>query len=430
MSASKPRIAIVGAGIGGLTLGLLLRKHGVAARIYEQASELREVGAAVGLAANGTRVLRRLGLGDQLTELSAEPTDLVYRHWASGKLIVRYPMGPRYSERFGAEFLGIHRMNLQRILADSWGSEGLYLNSRVSDLEDASDGIRLHFADRDSVAADVVIGADGVRSIVRPWVTGGGPPPRYSGASGFRGLAQVSELSELPDPMTIQFWLGPGGYVIHYPISSETVNFLAIRPGPTPWPHSTWMTHEPPGTALESFEGWHRSVRDLVGSVEQSPRWALFSMPSLQRWTRGNAVLLGDAAHAMLPHQGQGANQAIEDAAVLAPLLARTDRSGIGDALHRYQELRRPRTRQLQMSSWDNSTILGYPDGPEADARNERLRTLPDRLDWIHGYDVDDLLSPGASLPFAPLPEHRTSGPRPTPAPRPSKPKIGEVLSS
>ncbi|HEY9409119.1 MAG TPA: FAD-dependent monooxygenase, partial [Jiangellaceae bacterium] len=129
MTASRPRVAIVGAGIGGLTLGLLLRKHGVEARIYEQASELREVGAAVGLAANGTRVLRRLGLGDDLMKFAVEPTDVVYRHWASGELITSYPMGSAYSERYGAEFVGIHRVNLQRILADAWGSDGLYLNS-------------------------------------------------------------------------------------------------------------------------------------------------------------------------------------------------------------------------------------------------------------------------------------------------------------
>ena len=414
MTASRPRVAIVGAGIGGLTLGLLLRKHGVEARIYEQASELREVGAAVGLAANGTRVLRRLGLGDDLMKFAVEPTDVVYRHWASGELITSYPMGSAYSERYGAEFVGIHRVNLQRILADAWGSDGLYLNSRVHDLEEIEDGVRLHFAERDSVTADVVIGADGVRSVVRNWVTDGGPTPRYSGTSGFRGLAQVSKLSKMPDPMTIQFWLGPGGYVIHYPISSETINFLAIRPGPTPWPHPTWMTEEPPGTANASLAGWHPTVREMVASVEQSPRWALFGIPSLSRWIRGNTVLLGDAAHAMLPHQGQGANQAIEDAAVLSALLADADRSEIGDVLRRYEAMRRTRTRQLQMSSWDNATILGYPDGPEADARNDVLRSLPDRLDWIHGYDIDDLLTPGASLPYAPSPEHRSSLPRPS----------------
>ncbi|WP_246148791.1 FAD-dependent monooxygenase [Nonomuraea turkmeniaca] len=409
MKAAKPRIAIVGAGIGGLTLGLLLRKHGVEARIYEQASELREVGAAVALAANGTRVLRRLGLGDQLKESSVEPTDVVYRRWASGELIASFPMGPTYNTRYGAEFFGIHRVNLQRILADSWGRDGLHLNSRLQDLEEREDGIRLHFAERAPVVADVVVGADGVRSAVRNWVTGGGPAPTYSGASGFRGLAQVSTLSEMPDPMTIQFWLGPGAYVIHYPISESTINFLAVLPGPTPWPFSTWMTEEPSGTALAAFEGWHPVVREMVASVEQSPRWALFSLPPLQRWTRGHTVLLGDAAHAMLPHQGQGANQAIEDAAVLAALLADTDRSELGDALRRYEMLRRPRTRQLQRSSWDNSEILRLPDGPDAESRDRKLSTLPDQLDWIHGYDIDDLVAPGRSLPFSPSPEHRTS---------------------
>lgn len=413
MTASKPRIAIVGAGIGGLTLGLLLRKHGMEAHIYEQAPELREAGAAVALAANGTRVLRRLGLGDKLQEFSIEPTDVVYRHWASGKHIASFPMGSTYNKRYGAEFFGIHRMNLQRILADSWGRDGLHLNSRVQDLEESEDGIRLLFAERDSATADVVIGADGVRSVVRDWVTGGGPAPTYSESSGFRGLVQVSTLSQMPDPMTIEFWLGPGSYVIHYPISCDTINFLAVLPGPTPWPFSSWMTEEPAGAALAAFEDWHPTVREMIASVEQSPRWALFSLPPLQRWSRGHTILLGDAAHAMLPHQGQGANQAIEDAAVLAALLADTDRSGLGDALRRYEVLRRPRTRQLQRSSWVNSEILRFPDGPDAESRDQRLTTLPDQLDWIHGYDIDDLVTQGNSLPFSPSPEHRTSQPRP-----------------
>jgi salicylate hydroxylase len=412
MKVGKPRIAIVGAGIGGLTLGLLLRKHGVVARIYEQAAELREVGAAVALAANGTRVLSRLGLGDALKASSVEPTDVVYRHWATGELIARFPMGPVYTERYGAEFFAIHRASLQRILADSWGRDDLHLNSRIEGLEERYDGIRLHIAGQDPVTADVVVGADGVRSTVRNWVTGGGPALIYSGASGFRGLAPVSALPELPGPMTVGFWLGPGGYVIHYPISADTLNFLAVRPGPMPWQATGWTTEEPPGTALAGVEGWHPVVRNLVASVEQSPRWALFSLPPLRRWTRGGAVLLGDAAHAMLPHQGQGANQAIEDAAVLAPLLAGASRSELGDALRRYEVLRRLRTRQLQRSSRDNAEILGYPDGADAEARNQDLSTLPHRLDWIHGYDVDDLVMDGRPLPFAPPAGHRTSRPR------------------
>jgi salicylate hydroxylase len=402
MSASKPRIAIVGAGIGGLTLGLLLRKHGVHARIYEQATELREVGAAVALAANGTKVLRELGLGHQLKEFSVEPTDVVYRHGESGKLIVSFPMGAAYTERYGAEFFGIHRMNLQRILGDSWGDDGLYLNSRVQHLEEDEDGIHLHFASGGSATADVVIGADGVHSVVRNWVTGGGPPPTYSDTSGFRGIVPISALSKMPDPMTIQFWLGAGAHVLHYPISSDLINFLAVVPGPIPWQSSTWMTEEPPGTLLKAFQDWHPAVREMVDAVEQSPRWALFSLPPLQSWSRGHTVLLGDAAHAMLPHQGQGANQTIEDAAVLATLLAASGQATLSNALNRYEVSRRARTRQVQRASWVNSEILHHPDGPDAESRDQKLSTLPEYLEWIHGYEVSDLVTGGVPQPIPP----------------------------
>lgn len=414
MSASKPRIAIVGAGIGGLTLGLLLRKHGMEPSIYEQATELREVGAAVALAANGTRVLRRLGLGDKLAEMSVEPTDVVYRHGETGKLIASFPMGPTYTERYGAEFFGIHRMNLQRILADAWGSDGLHLNSRVRSVEEGPDSVQLNFSDGRFEVADLVVGADGVHSVVRSWVTGGGPAAAYSDTSAFRGIVPMSALGSMLDPMTIQFWLGPWAHVLHYPISEDLINFLAVVPGPTPWPGTAWMTAEPPGAVSKAFASWHPAVREMVGAVEQSPRWALFSLPPLQRWCRGRTVLLGDAAHAMLPHQGQGANQTIEDAAALATLLADIHESTIHDAFRRYEVLRRPRTRQVQRASWVNSEILHRPNGPEAVSRDISLGTLPDYLDWIHGYDVDDLFSPGVARPFSPPIEHRTSLPRVT----------------
>jgi salicylate hydroxylase len=388
MTVAKARVAIVGAGIGGLTLGLLLRRHGVEAEIYEQAPELREVGAAVALAANGTRVLRHLGLGDELIEVSVEPTEVVYRHWATAERAVAFPMRSVYNDQYGAEFLGLHRMSLQSVLLNSWGSGGLHLNARLERLEELADGIRLHFADGRSAEADVVVGADGVHSVVREWVTGGGPPPTYSGTSGFRGLVPIADLPSMPDPLAIQFWLGPGAHILHYPISGGLINFLAVVPGPTTWPHSAWMLEEPPGTALAKFQGWDRAVLEMIAAVEQSPCWGLFSLPPLQSWSRGRAVLLGDAAHAMLPHQGQGANMTVEDAFALAELLAGPGHSELPVALRRYEVLRRARTRQLQRSSWVNSDILHLPDGAESDLRNKNLLDLPEQLEWIHGYDI------------------------------------------
>ncbi|HEX4395674.1 MAG TPA: FAD-dependent monooxygenase [Mycobacterium sp.] len=402
MTIPRTRIAIIGAGIGGLTLGLLLRQRGLVAAIYDQADELGEVGAAVALAANGTRVLRRLGLGEQLATYSVEPTKVLYRHWSTGHTIVEHEMGARYNERYGAEFFGIHRIHLQQVLATAWGDANLHLNSRLLELRERPDGsTRLLFANGNSVDAELVIGADGVHSVVRKWVLGDSCEAMYSETSGFRGLVPVDALPAMSDPMAFQLWLGPGGHFLHYPISGDTLNFLAVAPGPVPWSNPTWRADEAAGTALEVFKAWHPAVREMIAAVEQSPRWALFSLPPLQRWSRGNVVLLGDAAHAMLPHEGQGANQAIEDAAALSAFVAATDRSGVAQALGRYERLRRPRTRFIQHSSWVNSDVFHIPDGVQADQRNTRLQSLPSHLDWIHGYDVGRVISPDAVLPYS-----------------------------
>lgn len=410
MTVPRMRVAIIGAGIGGLTLGLLLRQRGVDAQIYDQADELREVGAAVALAANGTRVLRRVGLGEQLAEFSVEPTEVIYRHWQSGRRIVAFPMREQYNKRYGAEFFAIHRVHLQHILATAWGAAGLKLNSRLVRLEQRPDDVvRMHFAGGQSAEADLVIGADGVHSVVRNWLSGGAHAVAYSGTSGFRGIVAIDALPSLPDPMSFQLWFGPGAHFLSYPITGGLLNFLAVVPGPDPWQHPSWRVDEPAETAAGIFQDWHRPVVDMIEAVEQSPRWGLFSLPPLQRWHRGNVVLLGDAAHAMLPHEGQGANQAIEDAAVLAEFVAGAKRAELSDALRRYEILRRPRTRFIQRSSWINSDVFHLADGPEVVRRDARLSDLSAHLDWIHGYDIGRVLTPEADLPYA-SPLHRGAG--------------------
>ena len=185
----------------------------------------------------------------------------------------------------------------------------------------------------------VVVGADGVHSLVRDWVTGGDEPV-YSGTSGFRGLVPVERLPRLPDPGALQFWMGPGAHLLHYPISGGSViNFLAVIDTPERWTAPAWMEAAEPGANLEAFAGWHPAVTEMIGAAPQSPRWGLFARRPLACWSRGPAVLLGDAAHAMLPHQGQGANQTIEDAVVLAAEL--DGASDIPAALRRYARRRR-----------------------------------------------------------------------------------------
>jgi salicylate hydroxylase len=392
MSYRNPPVVIIGAGVGGLTLALLLRQRGIAAEVLEQSAELREVGAAVGLAANGTRVLGHLGLGEDLARISTEPTRLIHRDGRDGRSIAVTGDSHRYRERFGAPFFGLHRVALQRLLAGAFGPEHLHLDCRAEALTETRAGLRVRCSSGGrAFEAGVVVGADGVHSVVRKWVVRnwvtGGDEPVYSGTSGFRGLVPAERLPSLPDPGALQFWMGPGAHLLHYPIhGGSVINFLAVIDGPRRWTAPAWMETAEPGAHLEAFAGWHPAVTEMLAAVPQSPRWGLFARRPLARWSRGPAVLLGDAAHAMLPHQGQGANQTIEDAAVLAAELDAA--ADVPAALRRYELRRRVRTRQVQLMSWAASAALHLPDGPAARRRDAALARLTDDLAWIHGYDV------------------------------------------
>ena len=234
--------------------------------------------------------------------------------------------------------------------------------------------------------AGLVVGADGVHSLVRHWVTGGDEPV-YSGTSGFRGLVPADLLPRLPDPGALRFWIGPGAHLLHYPIDGgRLINFLAVIDPPRRWTAPAWMEAAPDGAHLEAFAGWHPAVTEMLSAVPQSPRWGLFARRPLARWSRGLAVLLGDAAHAMLPHHGQGANQTIEDAAVLAAELDGAD--DISAALCRYAGRRQARTRKIQLMSWAASSALHLPDGPAAQRRDAYLARVPQHVAWIHGHDA------------------------------------------
>ena len=386
------RIAIAGGGIGGLTLALALRQRGIEASIYEQAPELTEIGAAVALSANSTRELRRLGVLDPITAVSTEPSELIYRDWQDGRRIAAFPVheGLQYQQRFGAPYFGIHRADLQRVLSGALGGAGLHLGQRLAGIAEGGGGIRLEFADGHSAEADLVVGADGVRSVVRRFVTGG-EDAVYSGTSAFRGIVPTERLPSLPDSQAIQFWMGPDAHLLHYAIGSRGghVNFFAVTEGPKEWPQADkWMTGAAPGEAVAAFRGWHPAVTEMVAAGWVTVRWGLFTVRPLLRWSRGRAVLLGDAAHAMLPHHGQGANTTIEDAVTLAELLSGAAPGDLEAVLARYQALRRVRTRKIQRSSRATNDLLHLPDGPALADRNRKVSRFPEDFGWIHEFDA------------------------------------------
>jgi salicylate hydroxylase len=387
--SAPPKIAVIGAGIGGLVFSLAMRQRGLEVEVFEQSSQLAEIGAAVALSANATRELERLGVLDGIVAAATEPTELIWRDGRDGRRIAAHPVRQdgAYRRRFGAPYLGIHRASLQKVLSGAHGPENLHLSHRLAGLEDRRDSIVATFENGRTFEASVLVGADGVRSAVRRWITGK-PGFIYSGTSAFRGIVPTRRLHRLPDPEAIQFWTGADAHLLHYAIGAEAedVNFFAVAEGPTEWRSEQWIAPAAPGEALAAFAGWHPAVTEMIGEGWLDKRWALFVVAQPRRWFRGRAVLLGDAAHGMLPHQGQGANTTIEDAVTLAAMLADGDTPD--GVFPRYQEARRQRTRSIQRSSWATNTQLHLPTGNALRARDGRLARFPEDFGWIHAFDA------------------------------------------
>jgi len=223
---------------------------------------------------------------------------------------------------------------------------------------------------------------------------------QFSGTAGYRGLVPVEKMPALPDPTPLQFWAGPGRHLLHYAIDGgRTVNFLAVVRVPE-WTNDAWMERCAVTDAVDAFAGWHPAVTEMVGATEVGERWALHDLAPLARWHTDRVVLMGDAAHAMVPHQGQGANQTIEDAIVLADCLAAGD---LRSALPRYAELRRKRTARVQRWSLRVADLMHLPDGPETGPRDATFRNLYSELHWIHSYDAHaNHASDGAAVGAAP----------------------------
>jgi salicylate hydroxylase len=385
-----PRIAVIGAGIGGLTLAIALQRYGLDIDIYEQAAELREVGAAVALSANGTRFFELAGLGPRLASHWFEVSALIYRDGRTGRLIGHHPAGTAYRERFGAPYIGIHRADLQAVLSGAVGVDRIQLCKRLVGIDDGGARAALRFDDGSRAEADLVVGADGARSFVRRWMLGY-DDALYTGCSGFRGIVPMDKMPSLPDPTALQFWVGPGGHLLHYPMGHGHINFLLVERHPTPWPSRDWVMPATEGEQLRHFAKWHPAVVEMITANPVSSRWGLFHRPPLGRWTRGRVTLLGDAAHQLAPHHGQGANQSIEDAVVLAACLGGAGSSPLADAIERYERLRRGRTRKVQYASISTADVLHLPDGEDAGRRNVRLGSAEGalhHLGWIHEFDA------------------------------------------
>lgn len=255
-------VAVIGGGLGGLTLAIGLRKAGVPAEVFEQAAELREVGAGVAIGANSTRLLDRLGV--HAAAVGNVPPDMQFRRWDDGELIWSHPVGDWYRERMGAPYVLLHRGTLRRVLAEAIPPEQVHTDHRLVGIEQEPGGVCLRFTGRADVLARIAVGVDGIHSAVREHVVGHAVPV-LSGEIGFRGLIPVGRSPGMPAPTSIQFWCGPRTHVVAYGIDDGAlINLLAVYVPDRP-PAWTQTTSRVPGTSAEAHTlfrelGWDQRI--------------------------------------------------------------------------------------------------------------------------------------------------------------------------
>lgn len=407
MSSNENQIAVVGAGIAGLATAVALARRGLSCRVFEQTERLGEVGAGLQLSPNAVRLLHRWGLADHLRTTAVRAEAIEMRRWSDNGLLRRSPLGAGSEELFGAPYYAVHRADLHRALLEHLPPGTLRLGARCTGVREGPDGVELAFADGSRHRAAVVVGADGIHSVVRGQLVE--DAPRYSGESIYRGLVPAERVPFLTAESRVVLWLGPGRHTVCYPVSAgKAVSFAATAPAED-WYTESWTAEGRVADLLAAYADWHPHVRELFAAADRVTRWALHDRDPVARWTTDRLAIVGDAAHPMLPFFAQGANQAVEDAASLAVCLAD---AGLGDAgtggstgggtggadpavvraaLGRYLRTRLQRTGEIQRISRRNTSMLHLPDGPEQRDRDRHLAATADPRGeaWLYGYDAE-----------------------------------------
>jgi salicylate hydroxylase len=289
----------------------------------------------------------------------------------------------------------MHRADLLSTLARAFPVERLHLGYRLVALADHGDRVEARFANGQTAAFDVLVGADGIHSTVRS-VLFGPERPRFTGCTAYRGLVPSERLAHLELEVTAQIWLGPGGHFIHYFVrNSQLVNFVAVVEQDS-WTGESWTDRGDVAHALAAFAGWHPQLHEILCSVDETFIWALFDRAPLPRWSSGRVTLLGDACHPMLPFMAQGAAQALEDGAALTSCLTQREDRSIPESLELYEMVRKPRASHLQSLSEVNKTRWHLPDGAAQRERDEQMASGATdfsikAVDWIYAHDASIL---------------------------------------
>jgi len=369
--AAKPKIAIVGAGMGGLAAAATLRQVGIEVTVYEQARQFARIGAGIQMLPNSSRVLRGIGVEDRLRKVAFEPYSHLNRVWDTGEIKRELPMP---ESLFGAPFLCMHRADLHDALLSVLPREIIQLDKRLVGLDQAAGGVTLSFADGTTAQADAVIGADGVHSLVRDLIVGP-DAPLHKGRIAYRAVFDASLMNGGEIRPSRTKWWGPDRHIVIYYTAQDRsqLYFVTSVPEPADWvTRESWSAKGDVGELRAAYEGFHPEVRMVLEACPDCHKWAILEREPLPHWSDGRVVLLGDACHPMTPYMAQGAATSIEDAAVLARCLAAVETDDIEGAFRRYEASRKPRTSRIQAISSANTWMSGGNEDTS----------------WLYGYDA------------------------------------------
>ncbi|MBT6273853.1 MAG: NAD(P)-binding protein [Chromatiales bacterium] len=369
--STLPRVAIVGAGLGGCASAALLQQQGLSPVVYEQASAVARLGAGIHLSPNVTRVLERIGVCQTLSVQGMHPRAWVSRDWDTGDITLDFKLRDIALARYGSPYLTVHRGDLHKCLVATIAPGALRLGHQLVDLRPMGDTIELIFANGTRAEADIVIGADGVHSRVRE-ILQGQQSPIYTGYVAHRSIVPMSRLpgAEFEDSTK---WWHPDRHIVVYYIDSDRSHIYFVTGVPqAQWEHDDWVREGAPKELQAAFEGFHPQVQQLLGATTDVANWAILERKPMSRWSEERVVLLGDACHPMKPHMGQGAAMAIEDAAMLVRCMSE-HATDVEQAFQVYAANRQPRAAKVQHFSHHNDW-LQY----ESEANP----------DWVFGYNV------------------------------------------
>ena len=389
------KIGIIGGGIGGVALALALQKRGITAHLFERAAAFSQIGAGVQMTPNAVKVLDALGLSTDLQAVGFLPEAMVGLNWQTAATLFRTPLKEVCSRLFGADFFHVHRADLHAILTKDLDLQNVTFGVTCTSVEQQGLKATAHFSDGSHFEADLIVGADGIHSVVREALWGK-TPATFTGHMCWRALVPVKQH---PLPFVspdASFWMGPNSHIVNYYVNGgASVNIVAVKES-AEWVTESWTEPSSKAELLAAFKGWHKDIIDLFEMTEDATtfKWGLFDRDPMDQWSQNAVTLLGDAAHPMLPFLSQGAAMALEDAYVLAAALDHYDT--LHDALTAYEAERRPRTARVQLEARERGRTYHLSSPEELEKRDREMerqqRENPNavgiKAEWVYQYDA------------------------------------------